>query len=119
MNDRAVTPPAKVAARVPAAMRNIASRPPVDQATLGSLPDADSTSAPTRSAPYGAARLRPSGTLSPAPTVPPSRENCTDGKVSASTVNFSSGTLIGVMSMPHGSAANRARTEISPATAPA
>ena len=118
LNDNADEPPAKVASRAPAAIRNIASRPPVDQATLGSLPDGASTSTPTRSAPYGAAKLSPSDTLSPAPTVPPARENCTDGSVSASTVNFSSGTLIEVMSIPHGSAANRACTEISPATAP-
>ena len=118
LNDIADKPPAKVASRAPAAMRNVASRPPVAHATLGSLPDAPSTSAPTRSDPYGAARLSPSDTLSPAPTAPPSRENCTAGSGARSTVNRSSGTLIGVMSIPHGSAAKRAWTEISPAETP-
>ena len=118
LNDMAALPPAKVASRAPAAMRNVASRPPVAHATLGSLPDATSTSAPTRSDPYGAAKLSPSDTLSPAPTVPPSRENCIVGRGSMSTLNLNSGTLIGVMSISHGSAVNRACTEISPAVTP-
>ena len=62
LNDNADEPPAKVASRAPAAIRNIASRPPVDQATLGSLPDGASTSTPTRSAPYGTAKLSPKET---------------------------------------------------------
>ena len=112
----------KIAAVCPAGIVKLACLVPVDQTTpMSPWKSADSnarSSVPLMSSGYALAMLSPSGTSAFPPSVPPESENVTSGSAMISTLNRTSGTSSGVMSMPVDSATKRAITAISRAVPP-